>query len=320
MFNTNMVFSFIIYTMNTTTDTPAAPVAPRLVEQLHQACAARHYSDRTASIYWTWCAAFIRFHCMRHPRDMGMPEVSEYLASLYSVKHVAPATQAQARAALLFLYRDVLGDPRQCWNELPAPRVTPAPVQPLTASQLRRLLGHCNGQAGLVLHVLAGCGLRLAEAVGLSPASIDLDAGRIRAMGKGGVTRVVPIPASLIDALRDHIDCRAREDRADMLRGFGPCTGLFSGSAMKPDSDGVVTRQRLTARQVQRTIEAAAEACHLPQAHCHALRHGYATGLLAAGVDLRSVQVVLGHSDIRTTVRYTHTAAIDEAGRVDLLA
>lgn len=306
--------------MNTTTDTPAAPVAPRLVEQLHQACAARHYSDRTASIYWFWAARYIRANDTRHPADMGPDDVCRFLADLYSLAHVSAATQAQARAALLFLYRVVLADPRQCWNEIPAPRVTPAPVQPLTATQLRRLLGHCNGQAGLVLHVLAGCGLRLSEAVNLLPSSIDLEAARIRCTGKGRVTRVVPIPPSLLNALADHIECREREDRADMLRGFGPCHGLFSGSAMKPDSDGVVCRQRLTARQVQRTIEAAAEACHLPQAHCHALRHGYATGLISAGVDLRSVQVVLGHSDIRTTVRYTHTAAAAEAGRVDLLA
>lgn len=306
--------------MNTTTDTPAAPVAPRLVDQLRQACAARHYAERTAAIYWHWCARYIRANGLQHPAALGPDDVARFLADLYSLAHVSAATQAQARAALLFLYRVVLGDPRQCWNELPAPRVTPAPVQPLTASQLRRLLAQCNGQAGLVLHVLAGCGLRLSEAVNLLPSSIDLEAGRIRVRGKGGTVRVVPIPASLRDALADHLACRAREDLADMARGFGPCGGLFSGSAMRADGDGVVTRQPLTARQVQRTIEAAAEACQLPQAHCHALRHGYATGLLSAGVDLRSVQVVLGHSDIRTTVRYTHTAAVDEAGRVDLLA
>ena len=302
------------------TTTPAAPVAPRLVEQLHQACAARHYSDRTAAIYWFWSARFIRANDTRHPVDMGPDDVCRFLADLYSLAHVSAATQAQARAALLFLYRVVLADPRQCWNEIPAPRVTPAPVQPLTASQLRRLLSHCNGQAGLVLHLMAGCGLRLAEAVNLRPDSLDLDARRLRCHGKGGRVRVVPIPPSLLDALADHLACRAAEDRADMGRGFGPCGGLFSGSAMRPDSDGVVSRQPLKARAVQRAIEAAAEACNLPQAHCHALRHGYATGLISAGVDLRSVQVVLGHSDIRTTVRYTHTAAAAEAGRVDLLA
>lgn len=308
--------------MKTTATPPADPRAPRLLEQVRMACAARHYSERTAVIYCYWTRRFVLANDTRHPRDMGRAEVLRFLADLYALDHVSSATQSQARAALVFLYTAVLDLPGAgIWcAALPSPRVKPVPVQPLTASQLRRLLSHCDGQTGLALHLMAGCGLRLAETVGLAVADVDLSGRRLMVRGKGDRARVVPLPPSLVDHLADHIAARGREDEADTARGYGACPALFSGSAMRPDGDGVVTRRALSARQVQRAMEAAAEYAGLPQAHCHNLRHGYATGLVAAGVDLRSVQVVLGHSDIKTTARYLHPQAVAEAGRVDLLA
>lgn len=297
--------------------------APRLLDQVRMCCAARSYSDRTAAVYAWWVKRFVLANGKRHPRELGHAECVRFLAELVTLGHVSAATQAQARAALVFLYAVVLADgqPAPLWvAALPAPRVHQQPVQPLTANQLHRLLSYCNGQAGLALHLMAGCGLRLAETVGLRLEGVDLAAGRLLVHGKGGKSRVVPLPPSLAGPLSAHLVERAREDGADQLRGFAACLHLFSGAVMKTGEDGQLCRQPLTVRQVQRVMEKAADLAGLPAAHCHALRHTYATGLLTAGVDLRSVQVVLGHSDIRTTVRYTHTEAAAEAARVDLLA
>lgn len=304
--------------MNTTTPTPA----PRLIDQVRTACAARGYSPRTFAIYWACTRRFILDNGTRHPAEMGPAEVTAWLAKLYGMDHVSHATLAQARAALVFLYRHVLRTPGAAeWcAELPSPRVKPVPVQPLTGRQLRQLLGHCDGQTGMALHLIAGTGLRLSECISLAPADVDLQALRLRVRGKGERTRVVPVPPSLRDALACHLAARAQEDAADQARGFGPCTSLFSGSALRPDADGVVTRRAMSARALQRAIEWAAEMAGIPHAHVHNLRHGYATALVAAGVDLRSVQIVLGHADIKTTARYLHPQAVAEAARVDLLA
>ena len=302
--------------------TPTPTPAPRLIDQVRTACAARGYSPRTFAIYWACTRRYVLDNGTRHPADMGRAEVEAWLGKLYALDHVSHATLSQARAALVFLYRHVLraaGAAEWC-ADLPAPRVKPAPVQPLTGRQLRQLLGHCDGQTGMALHLIAGTGLRLSECIGLTPADVDLQARRIRVRGKGDRVRIVPLPLSIRDPLAGHMAERVREDQADQARGFGACPALFSGCAMRPDADGVVTRRPMSARQLQRAIEWAAEMANIPQAHVHNLRHGYATGLLSAGVDLRSVQVVLGHSDIKTTARYLHPQAVEEAARVDLLA
>jgi site-specific recombinase XerD len=172
----------------------------------------------------------------------------------------------------------------------------------------------------MALHLIASTGIRLSECIALRPQDIDLSGRRIRVHGKGERVRIVPLPLSIRDHLAAHMAERVREDQADQARGFGPCPALFSGSALRPDADGVVTRRAMSARQLQRAIEWAAEMAGIPHAHVHNLRHGYATALVAAGVDLRSVQIVLGHADIKTTARYLHPQAVAEAARVDLLA
>lgn len=302
--------------------TSPAP-APRLLDHVRLHCAARGYTERTATVYAWWVKRFVLAHGKRHPREMGHAECVQFLAELVTLGHVSAATQAQARAALVFLYGVVLADGRAAplWlGLLPSPRVPVAPVRPLSDVELRRLLGACQGQAGLALHLMAACGLRVAEVVGLGQGDVDRATWRLYVRGKGGVGRVVPVPPSLHQALAAQMAERLREDAADQRRGFVPCPGLFSGAAVKVLDDGARGRQALSVRQVQRVLAAAAFAVGLPGAHCHQLRHTYATGLLAEGVDLRSVQVVLGHADIRTTVRYTHPAAVEEAARVDLLA
>lgn len=296
--------------------------APRLLDQVRAHCAARGYSERTAALYAWWVRRYVHACGLRHPRDCGAAEVLQFLADLQALTHVSRATQAQARAALVFLYREVLAVPGcAVWlAALPAPRVPPAAPVVLAPEQVRAVLARCGGALGLAVRLAAGCGLRVGEVCALRLDWLDLAGLRLRVVGKGGRGRVVPVPRSLAAALAAHLEARGAEDAQDQARGWQVCPYLFSARAIRPDADGVLGRAGVQPRAVQRVLEAAAEAAQVPQAHMHALRHAFATGLLRRGVDLRSVQVVLGHADIRTTVRYTHTAAVDEAGRVDLLA
>lgn len=301
-------------------DTHPAPRAPGLLAAIRSACAARGYSERTAALYCWWARRFVGANPGRAVRDLGAPECVQFLADLQALAHVSRATQAQARAALVFLFAQVL-EVRAPWvAALPAPRVPPAPVQVLTPEQVRAVLARCGGALGLAVRLAAGCGLRVGEVCALRLDWLDLVALRLYVVGKGQRARVVPVPRSLAAALAAHVEARRAEDAADEARGWQVCPYLFAARAIRPDADGVLGRAGVQPRAVQRVLDAAAEAAHVPQAHMHALRHAFATGLLRRGVDLRSVQVVLGHADIRTTVRYTHTAAVDEAGRVDLLA
>jgi integrase len=290
---------------------------PKLLDQIRMLCMASGYSPRTGEIYAQWAKTYILFHNKRHPSEMGKPEAVAWLADLAG--RVARPTLAQARAALRFLYRRVLGDPA-CWlDEIPAPRVVPPPIEALDSEQMRQLLTYCTGAPGLALRLMAGAGLRLAECEALQLADVDLKKMRLRVNGKGGAVRLVPLPASLAGTLAQHLEERRAQDLAEHAKGWSRCRWLFVGWAVTDDENGKPTRQALPARVIQRQIEQAREAMGL-RASCHTLRHSYATGLAGAGVDVRSIQRVLGHADIRSTARYLHQDALDIAGRVDLLA
>ena len=300
-------------------DTPQTP-APRLLDQIRTACAARAYSERTAELYVWWARRFILANGKRHPRELGHTECVQFLADLAQLGHVSAATQQQARAALVFLYVEVL-QVRDAWLAvLPVPKVPARPVVPLSADQLRRVLSHCTGDAGLALWLVAGTGLRIGEVCGARLDALDLRSGRLHVVGKGGRARVVPVPESLAVRLADHVAGRREQDTQDQARGWQVSPYLFTARAIRPDGDGVLGRAGMQPRCIQRVMSQAAELAHVPQAHVHQLRHTFATELVRAGVDLRSVQIVLGHADIRTTVRYTHPAALAEVARVDLLA
>lgn len=289
---------------------------PKLLDQIRMLCAASGYSPRTGEIYAQWAKSYILWHGKRHPSEMGKPEAVAWLADLAG--RVARPTLAQARAALRFMYRRVLGDPASWLDEIPAPRIVPPPIEALDSQEMRQLLTYCTGAPGLALRLMAGCGLRLAECVELQAVDVDLVKMRLRVHGKGGVVRLVPLPASLADVMAQHIAERRAQDLAEQAKGWGRCRWLFTAWTVS-DENGKTTRQALPARVIQRQIEQAREAVGL-RASCHTLRHSYATGLAGAGVDVRSIQRVLGHADIRSTARYLHQDALDIAGRVDLLA
>lgn len=290
---------------------------PKLLDQIKMLCAASGYSPRTGEIYAHWAKAYILWHGKRHPAEMGKPEAVAWLADLAG--RVARPTLAQARAALSFTYRRVLGDPASWLDEIPAPRVVPPPIEALDGEQMRQLLTYCTGAPGLALRLMAGCGLRLAECGALQLQDVDVKALRLRVRGKGGVVRLVPLPASLADVMAQHLQERRAQDVAEQAKGWSRCRWLFAGWAVTSDENGKPTRKALPARVIQRQIEQARDAMGL-RASCHTLRHSYATGLAGAGVDVRSIQRVLGHADIRSTARYLHQDALNMAGRVDLLA
>jgi integrase len=289
---------------------------PKLLDQIKMLCAASGYSPRTGEIYAQWAKSYILWHGKRHPTEMGKPEAVAWLADLAG--RVARPTLAQARAALRFMYRRVLGDPASWLDEIPAPRIVPPPIEALDGEQMRQLLTYCTGAPGLALRLIAGCGLRLAECEALQVADVDLVKMRLRVHGKGGALRLVPLPASLTGTLAQHLADRKAQDLAEQAKGWGRCRWLFAAWTVS-DENGKPTRQALPARVIQRQVEQAREAMGL-RASCHTLRHSYATGLIGAGVDVRSIQRVLGHADIRSTARYLHQDALAVVGQVDLLA
>lgn len=294
---------------------PQSP--PRLLDQIRQHCAASGYSPRTAQAYAHWVACFVRASGLQHPRELGKTEVVAWLATL-AQPGGSKASQAQARAALVFLYRRVLGSPALWLDEIPAPRVQAPEVLPLEAGQAQALLAHCGATEGLAGALMAGCGLRLAECCALELAAVDLRARRLHVRGKGGGVRVVPVPVSLVAPLRAYMAQRQAENLADQARGWQPCAVLFSGPTMRRNACGTLERQGMARRGLQQAISQAAQAVGA-EAHCHTLRHTFATRLVAAGVDLPSVQRVMGHADIRSTVRYVHVQAVERVARVDPL-
>ena len=292
--------------------------SPRLLDQIRQHCAASGYSPRTAQAYTHWVACFVRASGLQHPRELGKAQAVAWLATL-AQPGGSRASQAQARAALVFLYRRVLGLPALWLNEIPAPRVQTPEVLPLDAGQAQALLARCGGAEGLAGALMAGCGLRLAECCALELAAVDLRARRLHVRGKGGGVRVVPVPVSLVAPLRAYMAERQAENAADEARGWQPCAALFSGPTMRRNAGGKLARQGMARRGLQQAISQAAQAVGV-EAHCHTLRHTFATRLVVAGVDLPSVQRVMGHADIRSTVRYVHVQAAERVARVDPLA
>ena len=287
-----------------------------------------HYSHRTEQAYVAWVWRFIRANDGRHPKSLGGPEVECFLTRLATDGQVAAATQNQALAALLFLYREVLG------GELPwmehvvrakGPRRIPVV---LSREEVGRLLAMLDGQVWLLAALLYGTGMRLMECLRLRVKDVDFDRHEIVVRsGKGGKDRRVPLPLKLRDALQqasDRVRVIHAQDRAAGLAGVWlphalarkyPNAGSELGwqylfPALSPSMDpesGLVRRHHLDEAVLQRAVKAArAKAGIAKPATCHTLRHSFATHLLEAGHDIRTVQELLGHKDISTTQIYTH--------------
>jgi integron integrase len=304
------------------------PHTPRLLDLVRERIRVKHFSYRTEKTYIAWIKRFIRFHRMRHPGEMGGTEVEAFLTDLAVQGQVSAATQAQALAALLFLYKDVLSIELP-WldNVVRAHRPQHLPVV-LTRREVQAVLGGLRGDHWLIASLLYGSGLRLMEAMRLRFKDVDLDRKMILVRdGKGAKDRVTLLPDSLRRPIASQLT-RVREwHELALAGGYGgvelpyALERKYPGAylelawqyvfpAEQPTKDprtGAMRRHHLHEGSVQRHVREAMRAARIEKpASCHTLRHCFATHLLEQGYDIRTLQELLGHSDVRTTQIYTH--------------
>ena len=306
-------------------DTPR-PV--KLLDQVRERIRVLHYSRSTETTYLYWIRFFILYHNKRHPRDMGAAEVEDFLSHLATQREVAAGTQNQAMHAVLFLYKQALGIDLPWLDGIT--RAKPSQRLPvvLTQDETRRLLAQTRGMPGLIVKLLYGTGMRLMEALRLRVKDVDFEHHQITIRGgKGDKDRVTMLPASIVPELRARIEHRQRMHHIDLATGMAdvelphalerkyPNAGkewgwqyIFAAAGYSADPrSGVIRRHHISEKTIQRHVKDCAKRANLNKpAHPHTLRHSFATHLLETGSDIRTVQELLGHSDVSTTMIYTH--------------
>lgn len=310
----------------------------RLLDQVREVIRRKHYSIRTEDVYCDWVRRYVRFCDLRHPQDCGAAEVEAFLTALATKGHVAASTQNQARSALLFLYKEVLH------SELPwlenvdsAKRPARLPVV-LTKAEVRGVLTETDGTSGLILRLLYGSGMRVLEALRLRVKDLELSRKEIVVReGKGFRDRVTMLPMLLVADLEAHLArvrvLHARDLREGNGRVYLPYAlerkyrnaaaewgwqYVFPSQRLSVDPrSGVVRRHHVYPLAIQRAMRAALRRAGIAKhATPHTLRHSFATHLLADGYDIRTVQELLGHQDVSTTMIYTHV--LNKGGRAVL--
>jgi len=308
---------------------------PRLLDQVRGRIRLKHYSLRTEQAYLDWIRRFIRFHGRRHPREMGAAEVGAFLTHLAVEGKVAASTQNQAKSALLFLYRQVL-DCELPWldnvERAKAPKRLPVV---LTQTEVQALLTRLRGTHWLLASLLYGAGLRLMEGLRLRVKDVDFKRKEILVRdGKGFKDRVTMLPMALVEPLRAHLE-RVRElHRRDLAAGLGAVYLPYALERKYPNAacewiwqyvfpsiklavdprSGETRRHHVQDQALQRAVKQAVRDADLSKpATPHTLRHSFATHLLEGGYDIRTVQELLGHSDVSTTMIYTHV--LNKGGR-----
>lgn len=302
--------------------------SPKLLDQVRAEIRLRHYSIRTEEVYVDWARRFILFHNKRHPKEMGAEEVRDFLSHLAVERNVAASTQNQAKSALLFLYREVLHIELPWLDEVIAAKVSRRLPVVLTQTETRRLLDAMSGTMGLVASLLYGTGMRLLEGLRLRVKDVEFERREIIVReGKGNKDRVTVLPENLILPLKAHLaKVKALHER-DLEAGFGevylpdalarkyPKAGkawgwqfVFPSVVRSTDPrTGIERRHHLYEASVQRAVREAAKLANIHKPVTpHTLRHSFATHLLQSGYDIRTVQELLGHSDVSTTMIYTH--------------
>mgnify|MGYP000063311107 CR=1 FL=1 len=300
----------------------------KLLDQVREAIRIKHYSYRTEESYVAWIRRFILFHHKRHPKDMGTAEITAFLSHLAIDEQVAASTQNQALSALLFLYRTVLKQELEgTIDALRAKRSSYLPTV-LTKEEVLAVVSSLSGVYQLLVQVLYGSGLRLTESLQLRVKDIDFAQHQIAVRdAKGRENRVTMLPVSLVTPLQTHLQQVKRLWQQDLDRGYGSVYLPFAlerkyGHAerdwvwqfvfpaerfSKDPRSGIVRRHHLHETGLQRALKQAVRAaCLEKRVSCHTFRHCFATHLLQNGYDIRTVQELLGHKDVKTTMIYTH--------------
>ena len=309
---------------------------PKLLDQTRDAIRARHYSRRTEEAYINWVKRFIFFHNKRHPSMMGADEVNAFVSSLATHDHVSATTQNQALSAILFLYREVLKDPLPWIADIVrAQRPERVPVV-LTPDEVRKMIENVEGVSQLVVQLLYGSGLRLLECLRLRVKEIDFARGEVLVRDpKGRRDRVTTLPQSIAIPLRAHLEKVRRRHDEDLRLGFGSVVLPTAIGRKFPNADrqwiwqwvfpattryvdkaaNTERRHHLHESAVQRAVHAAAGRSGInKRVTCHTFRHSFATHLLERGQDIRTVQELLGHRDVATTMIYTHVLRLGAKG------
>jgi integron integrase len=314
---------------------PAAAPPRRLLDVMRDCMRTRRLSLRTEKLYLMWIRHYIRFHAGRHPRELGAHELENFLTHLAVDRGVSASTQNQALAAVIFLYRHVLElDPPWVSNVTRARRRVRLPVV-LTRDEVRAVLAALPRDYALIGHLLYGTGMRVNECLGMRVKDLEFARGEIIVRGgKGDKDRITVMPRSLIEPLRQHLHAlyawysQQREARApgvwvpEALARKYPRSPfqwgwqfVFPARSLTTDPrTGEILRYHLHEKGLQRAMQHAVRVARITKpASCHTLRHSFATHLIESGYDIRTVQELLGHSDVKTTMIYTHV--LNRGGR-----
>ncbi|MGH6690755.1 MAG: integron integrase [Gammaproteobacteria bacterium] len=298
------------------------------MDRVRRAVRVRHYSRRTEEAYATWIRRYIVFHDKRHPTELGADDIARFLSHLATDRHVSASTQNQALSAVLFLYRAVLGIDVGRVEAVVRAAVRPRLPVVLTRAEVSAVLAQMQGVPRLVALLLYGAGLRLQEALELRVKDVDMERRQITVrQGKGRKDRVTMVPAMVMAALTEHLERVQRQHERDRAAGEGRvalpdaldrkypnASGEWAWQFVFPASRicrdprwGPPCRYHLHESVVQRAVTAAVRRAGLAKrASCHTFRHSFATHLLEDGYDIRTVQELLGHADVSTTMIYTH--------------
>lgn len=311
------------------------PHPPKLLEQVVARLRVKHYSLRTEKSYVDWIKRFIWFHGKRHPMDMGAPEVEAFLSHLATDRNVSASTQNQAKSALLFLYKEVLAIELPWLDKVTQAKVPKRLPVVMTREEVQSVLARLDGSVWLIASLLYGSGLRLMECLRLRVKDVDFGRGEILVReGKGFKDRVTMLPASLVPSLKQHLERVKSLHGDDLGKGYGevfmpmalekkyPGAGkswgwqyVFPSRNLSLDPrSGAVRRHHTDEKAIQRAMKKAVAAAGIAKpATPHTFRHSFATHLLESGYDIRTVQELLGHSDVSTTMIYTHV--LNKGGR-----
>jgi len=308
-------------------DSPLRKRPKKLLDQVREVMRLKHYAYRTEETYVQWIRRYILFHNKRHPKEMGRPEIEAFLTDLAVNQQVAASTQNQALNAVLFLYHKVLGIEIVGINAVRANQPRNLPVV-LTKAEALAIIQKIDGPHQLVVKLLYGSGLRLSEALRLRIKDLDFAQKQITVRdGKGRKNRITMLPASALTELQDLLVSVRRQHQQDLGRGFGSVYLPFAlarkypnanrdwiwqwvfpaGRIVKDPRSGEMRRHHLHESGIQKAVKQAMRQTGIAKkVGCHTFRHSFATHLLEDGYDIRTIQELLGHKDVKTTMIYTH--------------